>query len=87
MEKLLTAEFHKKKVDEVVRLLDANLDIGLTDEKVNAALAKYGKNEEEDEKEKSFYEQIKEQFEDRTVRLLLVAALISFLTNVVCKLD
>lgn len=55
-----------------------NLSTGLTSAQVAAQLAKYGPNELEAEEKKSLLELIKEQFEDVLVRILLMAAVVSF---------
>ena len=85
-EKLQATEFHKRKIEEIIKLLDSSVDYGLTDEKVEYASRVYGLNQEENEKEESFFEKIKDQFEDRTVRLLLIAALVSFIANMFCTI-
>ena len=42
---------------------------------------KYGPNELEKEEKESIWEKIKEQFEDNLVRMLLLAAVISFVIS------
>lgn len=44
-------------------------------------MAKYGANELEKEEKESIWEKIKEQFEDNLVRILLLAAVISFVIS------
>lgn len=52
---------------------------GLKEEEAKERLKKYGTNELEKEEEKSLWERIKEAFEDLLVRILLLAATISFI--------
>ena len=85
MEKLASIDFHCKTVEETVRILDSNIEYGLSDEKVSTATARYGKVTSELEDNATFLDQIKSQFEDHTVRLLLAAATISFIANLFSK--
>ena len=87
LEKLANIDFHKKKIDEIVAMFDGSIEHGLTDDKVTRLAATYGLNQEDDDIEDSFIEKIKGQFEDRTVKLLLIAALVSFMVNMFCKIS
>lgn len=58
---------------------------GLTQKEAELRLAKYGPNQLEKEEEESLFEKIKEQFEDLLVRILLLAAIVSFLIAVTGK--
>lgn len=80
MKKLDLTEFqyHKKTVEDVLKELNTNLKSGLTQSEASARLEKYGPNQLEKEEEESLFEKIKEQFEDLLVRILLLAAVISF---------
>ncbi|KXZ46192.1 hypothetical protein GPECTOR_46g261 [Gonium pectorale] len=63
---------------DVLRELDTDLKNGLTDDKVSARRAKHGFNELEKEAKESIWAMIAEQFEDTLVRILLLAAVVSF---------
>lgn len=54
---------------------------GLSNNEAKSRLAKYGTNELEKEEKESIWEKIKEQFEDNLVRILLLAAVISFVIS------
>jgi magnesium-transporting ATPase (P-type) len=63
----------------VVKELNTDIKKGLTSEEVEIRLAKYGENSLAKEEETSLWERIKEAFEDLLVRILLLAATISFI--------
>jgi magnesium-transporting ATPase (P-type) len=54
------------------------LSTGLTKDEAESRLAKYGHNQLDKEEEESLWEKIKESFEDLLVRILLLAAIVSF---------
>ncbi|CAJ0943320.1 unnamed protein product, partial [Mesorhabditis belari] len=68
---------HIKTGDEVCRFFDTGAD-GLTEDQVDKLREKYGYNELPAEEGKTLWELIVEQFEDLLVRILLLAAIISF---------
>jgi magnesium-transporting ATPase (P-type) len=70
----------------VVRELGTNLKTGLTEAEAESRLAKYGHNELEKGEEESLWDKIKESFEDLLVRILLLAAVISFIIALIGKL-
>ena len=72
-------QYHKKTVEEVIKELGTNLSTGLTQAEAEKRLEKYGPNQLEKEEEDSLWDKIKESFEDPLVRILLLAAVISFL--------
>ena len=72
-------QYHKKEVREVVTELQTDLVKGLTSQEAKNRLEKYGHNQLEKEEEESLWEKIKESFEDLLVRILLLAAIISFI--------
>ena len=84
MERHTNIDYHKKTIEEIVAMFSSNIDHGMTDGKVDEALEKYGKNQEEDERLVGFLERIMNLFEDRTVKLLLAAAMVSLLANLLC---
>lgn len=55
--------------------------MGLSSEEAESRLQKYGTNELEKEEAEGIWEKIKEQFEDILVRMLLLAAVISFVIS------
>ena len=71
-------QYHKKEVAQVVMDLQTDLKTGLSSKEAEARLQKYGPNQLEKEEEESLLEKIKEQFEDLLVRILLLAAIVSF---------
>lgn len=73
--------YFNKTVEETIRLLETNVQTGLTTVKAQALLNQYGHNELAKEEGESIWEKIKEQFEDVLVRILILAALISFVIS------
>ncbi|KAK0429506.1 hypothetical protein QR680_011410 [Steinernema hermaphroditum] len=69
---------HTKSVDEVLRYFTTGSD-GLSEAQVQGNLYKYGPNEMPAEKGKKLWELILEQFDDLLVKILLLAAMISFI--------
>nr|XP_055023647.1 sarcoplasmic/endoplasmic reticulum calcium ATPase 2 isoform X2 [Misgurnus anguillicaudatus] len=69
---------HIKSVEEVYSYFDVNESTGLTLEQVKKQREKWGTNELPAEEGKSIWELVIEQFEDLLVRILLLAACISF---------
>jgi len=67
-----------KSTEEVLRFFNVDQTVGLSESQVERNLKKYGPNELPAEEGKSLLEMIKEQFEDLLVRILLLAACISF---------
>ncbi|XP_041096918.1 sarcoplasmic/endoplasmic reticulum calcium ATPase 1-like [Polyodon spathula] len=69
---------HIKSASEVVANFGVNENTGLTTEQVKRNFEKFGPNELPAEKGKSLWELVFEQFEDLLVRILLLAACVSF---------
>ena len=67
--------------EQVCQLQEVDLHKGLQEEEVQKRLEKYGYNELREEEGESLFDKIKEQFEDLLVRLLLAAAVISFVVS------
>jgi len=67
-----------KSTDECLRYFDVDVSVGLSEAQVERNLKKYGPNELPAEEGKSLMQMIIEQFEDLLVRILLLAACISF---------
>uniref|UniRef100_A0A3Q2U9G3 Calcium-transporting ATPase n=1 Tax=Fundulus heteroclitus TaxID=8078 RepID=A0A3Q2U9G3_FUNHE len=69
---------HAKTPAECLAYFGVNENVGLSPDQVKKSLEKYGYNELPAEEGKSIWELIVEQFEDLLVRILLLAACISF---------
>ncbi|XP_064620385.1 calcium-transporting ATPase sarcoplasmic/endoplasmic reticulum type-like isoform X3 [Lineus longissimus] len=69
---------HTKTCQEVVNYFAVDEDVGLSDEQVKRNQEKYGPNELPAEEGKSLWELVLEQFDDLLVKILLLAAIISF---------
>ncbi|XP_014902478.1 sarcoplasmic/endoplasmic reticulum calcium ATPase 1 [Poecilia latipinna] len=69
---------HTKSTAECLSFFGVNENVGLSPDQVKKSLEKYGFNELPAEEGKSVWELIIEQFEDLLVRILLLAACISF---------
>jgi magnesium-transporting ATPase (P-type) len=65
--------------ESVIEDLKTDLKKGLTTHEAEERIAKYGDNTLEKEEETSLWERIKESFEDLLVRILLIAATVSFI--------
>lgn len=81
LQKLKMNEFkyHKLSVQDTVKDLKTSLETGLSSADVERNREKYGLNKLDEEKEKSLWESIMEQFEDLLVRILLGSAIITFI--------
>lgn len=64
---------------DVLKDLQTTLEQGLSSAEAKKRLEKYGENQLAEEEGKSLWELIVEQFEDLLVRILLLAATISFI--------
>ena len=69
---------HQRPADDIIRCLKTNPKTGLTQDEADIRLANYGKNLIPRSPPPTMFEQIAEQFEDVLVRILLIAACISF---------
>uniref|UniRef100_A0A9J7WVK5 Calcium-transporting ATPase n=1 Tax=Cyprinus carpio carpio TaxID=630221 RepID=A0A9J7WVK5_CYPCA len=69
---------HTKSASEVLTNFGVNENTGLTLEQVKINFERYGPNELPAEEGKSLWELVVEQFEDLLVRILLLAACVSF---------
>ena len=68
---------HSKSVEESLRLLNSTMT-GLSEQQHQLKLEEVGLNEIPDTDQPTWFEMIREQFEDTLVRILLGAALVSF---------
>ncbi|KAF9802763.1 hypothetical protein SFRURICE_002931, partial [Spodoptera frugiperda] len=69
---------HTKSVDEVLGYFGTDPDKGLSPDQVKRNQDKYGPNELPAEEGKSIWQLVLEQFDDLLVKILLLAAIISF---------
>ncbi|XP_049867435.1 calcium-transporting ATPase sarcoplasmic/endoplasmic reticulum type isoform X3 [Pectinophora gossypiella] len=69
---------HAKTVDEVLGYFGTDPDKGLSSDQVKRNQEKYGPNELPVEEGKSIWQLVLEQFDDLLVKILLLAAIISF---------
>ncbi|KDR21433.1 calcium-transporting ATPase sarcoplasmic/endoplasmic reticulum type isoform X1 [Zootermopsis nevadensis] len=69
---------HAKTVDEVLNYFSVDPERGLTPDQVKRNQEKYGPNELPAEEGKSIWQLVLEQFDDLLVKILLLAAIISF---------
>jgi Ca2+-transporting ATPase len=72
---------HRIDDKELEKKLQTSFTQGLHDHTAKERIEKYGLNELEEDEKESFWDKIKEQFEDRMVRLLLLAAVVSFVVS------
>lgn len=69
---------HAKTTEEVLKYFGTNEEVGLTADQVKQFQAKYGLNELPAEEGKTIWQLVLEQFDDLLVKILLLAAIISF---------
>ncbi|MFL8888590.1 cation-translocating P-type ATPase [Helcococcus kunzii] len=74
-------KFYLGDKSQVLTTLSSDKDKGLTSSEAQTRLEKYGKNEIEEKKGKSFFQKLLEQILDPMVLILLAAAFISSLTG------
>ncbi|HAH63776.1 MAG TPA: ATPase, partial [Treponema sp.] len=70
-------EWYNKGKSEVLAELKTDENLGLDDQEAARRLEKYGKNELEEQAEKSFAVKLAEQFKDFLIIILIIAAIIS----------
>ena len=73
----MESKWYNKTVSEVEEILETDVKNGLTQEKINKNLAKYGLNELQGKKKKSLFVKFLEQFKDFMIIILIFAAIIS----------
>jgi len=69
---------HSIKIEEIAKLLDVNLQTGLKESGIDERIAKYGLNSYAQQKQKSIWLILFEQFKSPIILLLVVAASFSF---------
>jgi len=78
-------QIHTLKSDQLLKDLQADTKQGLSSQEVASRLQKYGPNELPHPEQESIWEKIKEQFEDLLVRILCLAAVVSFVVSLFGK--
>ena len=78
-------KFNQMEIEEVLKELKSDIGRGLSNQEALERLKKYGENELEKKEETTLWERIKEAFEDLLVRILLLAATVSFIIAVTGK--
>lgn len=76
-----TIAYHAISGEEALKKLETNINSGLTRAEAATRLQKYGTNELDKKEGESIWDKIKEQFGDLLVRILLLAAIISFVVS------
>ena len=71
-----------KKVENVEKELNTNIENGLTDEQVKEYREKYGFNELKAAKKKSLLQRFLEQFKDFSIIVLIIAAIVSGIVGI-----
>lgn len=74
-------DWYKKKIDETAELFSSDIKKGLSSEKANKALEKYGRNELKQEEKKPLIEKLKDQFLDPMIIILIIASILSAFTG------
>ena len=70
---------HSMNIGEITKILEIDLESGLTEKEAQARILKFGKNELIKEKGKSAWQILLDQFKDFLVYLLLFAIVISII--------
>ncbi|MBR6701373.1 MAG: calcium-translocating P-type ATPase, PMCA-type [Firmicutes bacterium] len=73
--------YFEKTIRETEEILKTDMDTGLSEEEAKRRLEKYGENRLEQQKEKPILLKLAYQFSDPMVIILIVAAVISFVTE------
>ena len=76
---------HLQDTQSLLTALDTNKETGLSQTEAATRLKIYGHNELAEEEKESLFAKIMEQFEDPMVKLLLIAAVISFVISYLTK--
>lgn len=74
-------EYYKLSVEEVINKLNSNI-LGLTDDKVNERLQKYGYNKLKEVKKKGILIKLLEQFKNFMLIILIIAAVVSGIVSI-----
>ncbi len=69
--------FFNQEVEETVKELNTNINLGLTPEEIQEKKAKYGLNELQGKKKESLFIKFLKQFKDFMIIILIIAAIVS----------
>lgn len=75
-------EFYNKKIDDVEKGLETNLEKGLKNENIEKVREKYGYNELEGKKKESLVIKFLKQFKDFMIIVLIIAAIVSAVVGI-----
>jgi Cation transport ATPase len=78
-------KYHVLTAEQTIKDLDSNADYGLSVAEASKRFRTYGPNELAKQEPESIWDQIKEQFSDVLVRILLFAACVSFIISLTGK--
>ena len=70
--------FYDEKSSEVLKELDTDVKVGLSDAEVKSRLEKYGQNKLREKKKKTTLQRFLDQFKDVMILILIAAAVVSF---------
>lgn len=76
-------DWHSMSCDETLKALDVDIKNGLSLKKVSKQTKKFGENKLKEKKHKSIFKKFIEQFSDFMVIILLIAAVVSFITAII----
>ncbi|MBF7097792.1 cation-translocating P-type ATPase [Alkalibacter mobilis] len=74
---------YNKRLDEVVKNLESDIDKGLSDVQVSEKREKFGLNKLQEKKKKTNFQRFIDQFKDVMIMILLAAAAISFAVAII----
>ena len=77
--------FESKTKDEIIKELSTDATLGLSSEKANELLNKYGSNKLKEKKRKTTIQRFLDQFKDVMILILIAAAIVSFVIACVEK--
>lgn len=72
-----------KSINEVAQEFDTNIEKGLTNEQVQIATERFGKNELQEKKKKTLLQKFLQQFKDFMIIILIIAAIVSGIVGIV----
>ena len=78
----MAENWFNKSIEDTEKILETNLQKGLTDEQVKNRQDKYGFNELKEKKKKSTFVKFLEQFKDFMIIVLIISAVVSGIVGV-----
>ncbi|MDQ5983997.1 MAG: Calcium-transporting ATPase 1 [Eubacteriales bacterium SKADARSKE-1] len=76
-------DWHNLSCDEILKKFNVKKDVGLNNMLVAQLQEKYGKNRLKEKKSKSLFSKFIAQFSDFMIIILLIAAVVSFITDII----